>query len=249
MFYLVVGGKVNFILNGNAFVIEDNELFVVPPNCTVVFDAASGPASVYWVSFWGAVPKTYLDLSNLNVKTPVFKCANDTIRTYIETLVNECEPEKHSGSAKAIGYLYLVFSALLASQNRKLTDRQKMKLEYADKAIAFIRENYMNNIGVKEISNHVSLERTYFSTLFKSAIGISPVEYLIKYRIDQAVVYMMNPLLSISEIATLVGFSDLVSFSVRFKAVALQSPTEYRKKTMRTPAPYVASAFKDEQNR
>ena len=242
MLYFATSGKIKFVLNNNPFIVSENALILIPPACSFFFEAISGSASIYWVAFWGAAPKTYLDLANLNAITPIFKCANDMIRSYMKVLVNECKPENYSDCVKAIGCLYMIFALLTAPQNRKLTLNQKRKLEYANEAIAYIRQNYMNNIGVKEICGHVSLERTYFSALFKEAIGISPIAYLIKYRIDQSILYMQNPLLSITEIASLVGFTDLVSFSVRFKALTSESPREYRKGTTSAPH-YIASVF------
>lgn len=245
LFYFISRGKARFILNGNTFTLRENELFLIPPESSVSFMTETENTAIHWIAFWGTAPKTYLDLSDLTEKTPVFVCAdNNTLRNYFERLVDECKTETYGDSVKALGYLYLIFAALLMPQNRKLTNRQEKKLAYAREAVTFIHSNYMHNISVKEISEHVSLERTYFSSLFKEAIGISPIDYLIKYRIDQAILLMVDPTLTLTEIARMVGFNDPISFSIRFKAVTSQSPSAYRNHAL--PAPhYIKSVFED----
>lgn len=228
--YYIVEGRVRFNLNGKYYDVVKDELFLSPASYSSGFICDEGCKSVvYWVSFWGLKAKEYLDIANLTVYRPLYVCSDDTLYKHMKTLVEECGGYHAGGALKATGCLYMILADLASSSGRKLTDRQQQKALYAQKAVEFIRTNYMNDISVGDISRHVALNRTYFSSLFKEVIGISPIDYLIKYRIDQSIILMVNPLLSISDIATLVGFSDLVSFSIRFKSLTLRAPSDYRK--------------------
>ena len=228
--FLVTKGNVFFNINGEQYTVRANEMFLIPASYAAAYTSdPTNPAFVYWLSFWGLKAKIYLDLANLTIHRPVYSCCDDSIRQYYEILIGECRNHNEKSETKAQGCIYFILSVLLAATNRKFTNKQLSKFEYAQTAVNYIRENYMNDIKVSDISKHLALNRTYFSTLFKDIIGISPVDYLIRYRIDQAVVLMANPRLSLGDIALLAGFGDIVSFSIRFKALAMYTPSEYRK--------------------
>ena len=56
-----------------------------------------------------------------------------------------------------------------------------------DKIFEYINENYMYDIVRADVANHVFLESTYFSKLFKKNIGVTFYDYLLYVRITKAV--------------------------------------------------------------
>jgi AraC-like DNA-binding protein len=86
----------------------------------------------------------------------------------------------------------------------------------------------MTDISVEEIANRLNLDRTYFSVIFKKKVGISPKQYLLKYRMNIATTLLADNL-SVSVVARSVGYSDLYIFSKMFKRHFGVSPTEYLK--------------------
>jgi len=86
----------------------------------------------------------------------------------------------------------------------------------------------MNEITAKDVSLHLSLERSYFYRIFKKYTGSSPEQYIIKYRIKKATELIRYNKYSVTEIAEYVGIKDIYYFSRLFKKVMGVSPSEYK---------------------
>lgn len=70
---------------------------------------------------------------------------------------------------------------------------------------------------VASLAAHAGLSEYYFSRSFRSAFGISPYQYQLNKRIDEAFKLLSTGKLSVSEIAHLTGFADIHSFSKMYK--------------------------------
>ena len=78
------------------------------------------------------------------------------------------------------------------------------------------------------IAQEIGISKNYLSEIFHQELGISPWEYLTRYRINQAKQMLKTNDRNITEIAALSGFDDPAHFSRIFKAHTGQSPKEYR---------------------
>ncbi|MBE6974788.1 MAG: helix-turn-helix transcriptional regulator [Ruminococcaceae bacterium] len=97
------------------------------------------------------------------------------------------------------------------------------------KVLDFISYHYADPITVMDMSRLVALERSYFCRTFKSAVGISPKDYLTKFRLDKARQLLTETSIPIGKVAEAVGFQSFSSFSRLFTAQYQQSPSRYRK--------------------
>lgn len=93
----------------------------------------------------------------------------------------------------------------------------------------YITDNASSNITLDTISEIFFMSKYYISTLFKQYFGISPIDYLINVRIDNAIHLLINSSLPISNIATQTGFASLPYFSKIFKDRTDFAPTHFRK--------------------
>lgn len=71
-----------------------------------------------------------------------------------------------------------------------------------------------------------------WSRFFGGHTGISPIRYLIRYRVSVAC-KMLGEDLSVTETGIRCGFSDPTNFFVRFKQVTGLTPSAYRKTMLR----------------
>jgi two-component system, response regulator YesN len=109
-------------------------------------------------------------------------------------------------------------------QLRSVYSEQK----YMDKAISFIKENYHKDLNLAVVSNHISLNYSYFSHMFKEYIGQNFVDYLKKVRIDEAKKLLVQPEYKVLEISEMVGYKNPKQFARVFREIEGISPTEYR---------------------
>ena len=95
-------------------------------------------------------------------------------------------------------------------------------------AIHFINLNLNKNLTLKAIASNISVSSQYLSTLFKQEVGQSLTEFIAKNRLEQAKYFLKESSLSISEIASEVGYADLNYFSKVFKKHYGVTPSTYR---------------------
>lgn len=94
----------------------------------------------------------------------------------------------------------------------------------------FVQSNYQNRIMVQDIAEFVNVSERVCFRCFKNTIGMTPVEYLLQYRIQAAEELLLNTNYSITTISNQVGFNNSSYFTKMFQRHLHCSPKEYRKK-------------------
>lgn len=94
----------------------------------------------------------------------------------------------------------------------------------------YIHDRYMDEITLAEIAASASVSKSGALHIFQSGIHISPVAYLIQYRLSQAAEQLHATQKSVSSIAEETGFASSGYFCRKFKQYYHMSPNEYRQK-------------------
>lgn len=69
----------------------------------------------------------------------------------------------------------------------------------------------------------------YTSQFFKRQLGVSFLEYVLRLRLREATVRLVNSNDGVAHIASSCGFADIKAFNVAFKKHFHTTPSEYRK--------------------
>lgn len=94
-----------------------------------------------------------------------------------------------------------------------------------------IKEHYMENMTLKELSKKYYVNSAYLGQLFRKQYGQSFKDYLNNYRIEQAAALLLRTDKKIYEIAEEVGYHDLDYFINRFISVKGCTPAKFRKQS------------------
>jgi AraC-like DNA-binding protein len=97
-----------------------------------------------------------------------------------------------------------------------------------NKVLLYIHGQYKNKITLDELSRMIHFNKCYFVKLFRSLVGVSPYEYIINLRVNEAKNLLITTELSVNEIASLTGFLDTNNFIRRFRSRANMTPLQYR---------------------
>lgn len=113
--------------------------------------------------------------------------------------------------------------------NIKSRPRIKRIVEEAE---AYLQENYMNDITLKEVAARLYVSPQYLSRIFHEEQKKSFVEWLNTYRVEKAKQLLRENEEAISQIAEKVGYRDYKYFSNVFKKYTGLTPRDYRKKSL-----------------
>jgi len=93
-----------------------------------------------------------------------------------------------------------------------------------------IEDNYAKNLTLDKLSAMSCMSRFKFSRSFRNRFKQTFTSYLNSIRVKNAAELLINPNISIGEVARVVGYSSVTHFERVFKAVFGMTPREYRKR-------------------
>ncbi|MGN1098330.1 MAG: AraC family transcriptional regulator [Clostridia bacterium] len=124
--------------------------------------------------------------------------------------------------------LSLMLYELLLSLSKCIgsTDSSKLKLLPIIKAI---NERYAEDLSLDELAEIAGYNPTYTEKLFRSIYNTSPINYLIRIRIENAQKLLCSNLsMTVKEVGESCGFKDNSYFGKIFKKFTGLTPREYR---------------------
>ena len=93
----------------------------------------------------------------------------------------------------------------------------------------YIDAHFKEDLTLDTLSELTFLNKYHIVHAFKQYKGISPINYMIQKRLDEAKLLLSTTNLQISEIAYIVGFTSQSYFAQAFKKATNMSPLQYRK--------------------
>ncbi|MCF6312937.1 MAG: helix-turn-helix domain-containing protein [Verrucomicrobiales bacterium] len=102
-------------------------------------------------------------------------------------------------------------------------------LHFFAKAVEIIRRDFAQAVSIAEIATTVGQSLRQLQRQFRTALGISPQEFLIVTRIVAAQRMLEEEGLSVSEISQQCGFVDASSFTQHFRKRVGKTPASYRR--------------------
>ena len=187
---------------------------------------------LWWIYFDGKdVPRVRTELEAH--RNPVF---NHLDQHRVESLFQELwkltvrQPPAWEAESHAI--LNTVLAELFVSRSR-ITDWEHVlgkKTALSDKvrmAVDFIERMHFQSIGLKHIAAAVGLNLHHLARRFHEEVGMAPIQYLNRFRIEQAKRLLATTDKSVSEVSRLVGIADARYCSRLFRKLTGQSPHSY----------------------
>lgn len=108
--------------------------------------------------------------------------------------------------------------------------------ERLERAIAHIDAHFDGDLAIADIAKAAGLSEPHLHLLFRSALGTSPIQMVIRRRLNRALELLSSTSLPVKEVCFEAGFSDLNNFCKYFKAHTGLTPSRYRGKTEPRPA-------------
>ena len=212
LLHYVLSGKGVFLRDGVLNEVNAGDIFVIPPYQETFYQAdENDPWHYIWIGF---SPDEHTEdvFSSPVIHRPE---AEEIFRQ-----MRRCETMEGGKSAFLRSKIWEL-SSLLMEEKSPLPS-------YVEKALAFFHSEYANRITVSDAARHLNLNRSYFTTVFKQELGISPMEYLLNLRLQKAAELMQNHKVPPTVAAISSGFQDYCNFSKAFKKKYGVSPRAFR---------------------
>lgn len=118
---------------------------------------------------------------------------------------------------------------LLAHFLKNSTDKYEITDNRILKVLRYIRKHIDQNITMEEMIAICFLSKDHFIRLFKKEMGITPVQYINRKKIEKAQLMLITGSQSIKDIAYALSFENVYYFNRLFRKITGTTPLEYRK--------------------
>ncbi|MDB6041576.1 MAG: Transcriptional regulator, AraC family [Gammaproteobacteria bacterium] len=134
-----------------------------------------------------------------------------------------------SASMALLAQLAYVFDKAAAPESQPFRALSQPKLSLV---LEYIDSNLDHNVTLAELASLVELTPRYFCEVFRRAMGRPPHQFQIEQRIERAKSLLHRPLLRLSDIALMVGFSSQSHLNVYFRRIVGVTPARYRSEAL-----------------
>ena len=222
-------GEGSLEMNGKLYALKKGDLYLIPPTTPYTeTNSATNPYAYYCVAFYGGNCKTLLARAGLSAEQPVLSLNDKSIEDKMREIFELCKNNTFISLTKANVALFQLFCLLYERRESNYQQIKDVHQRNVELAQAYVHEHYQQDITTTEICKHLQLSRSYFCEIFKKVAGISLKEYIIYYRINEAMRLLIHSDLPSTKIAEKVGFNDYANFYRCFKTKTGKTPRVYR---------------------
>jgi AraC-like DNA-binding protein len=99
---------------------------------------------------------------------------------------------------------------------------------HVEKALAIMQGSIEGDLDLLALCERIQLSREHFVRLFSERMGMPPMRYYSRLKIEAARAMLSSTDLRVGDIADKLGFENQFNFARAFKRVSGMTPTEYR---------------------
>ncbi|TDF95802.1 AraC family transcriptional regulator [Paenibacillus piri] len=236
--HYIVAGRGTFRCMGHEYHLERGGSFFIFPGELVSYESdETDPWSYRWVGFKGSRADEYLYALGISQQQPVhatqqYRKMNALFRQ-LELTLHRRQPHCDMQSQ---GYLRLLLAEYAAQrlETDVPVEQSSGIQQQVEQAIRWLTLQYHQPISIEQMAQSLGYHRTHLSKMFKQHTGMSPMNFLLKIRMERAKL-LLQETLTIEQVASSVGFSDPLYFSKQFRKWFGRSPSDYRQDQSNNP--------------
>lgn len=230
LFY-VTGGLGQFFIEGNIHPVSPNDLIIVNPNVEHTEISLNANPLEYIVLGVEGLELSVSDEREERFCIVNFRNMRENISFYLQSMLREIE-------AKTPGYeticqdlleILVIHLTRQTDFSTTMAPIKKSSSKICSTVRRYIDEHFKENINLDMLAQLTHSSKYYMVHAFSEEYGISPINYMISRRINEAKQLLKNDDYTLSVISRMLGFSSPSYFTQTFKKIVGTSPNQYRK--------------------
>jgi AraC-like DNA-binding protein len=220
-----------FTLRNKRYVVDEHCMMLIPPNLMHIVEPLGQPESGHRVIHF-QVPEGSRALMALPEVVRVDHAGMETARALFGKLLDSAPEDAQARAWHQAGILcqLLAIYRTHACEEEQGEEGVHAGWSHVQKAIHMIQQqHHLPDCSLAAIAEGCRISPAYMSRLFKRTMGVSPVSYLNRFRVERAQSMLLNTDLTCSEVAERCGFASGVVFSKVFKRRTGDTPTGWRR--------------------
>ncbi|MEK8126509.1 AraC family transcriptional regulator [Paenibacillus filicis] len=230
--HTVVSGQGVFRCRHTDYRLGPGHSFIIFPGELVRYECSDeDPWRYHWAAFKGSHAEELLSACGITRHAPTALSArprrmHTLYRRLEQSLREEGQVRKELASGGVLRLILAEYSS--ASKVGEVRNQEGPIIErQIEQAIRWLTLQYYQPISIEQMAHSLGYHRTHLSKMFKQHTGLSPMQYLLKVRMERAKLLLQESL-TVEQVASSIGFTDPLYFSKQFKKTYGQSPSEYR---------------------
>ncbi|ACX63057.1 AraC family transcriptional regulator [Paenibacillus sp. FSL H8-0457] len=218
--HFVHEGTVRLEFDGKRVDLQKNDLFCLFPGRTYYYHLlpSDAPLRMSWLALDGSRVRPLLELAGLVPESPFGRqMISSRVEKSAECVIDALagvERWKPSVSLELHGLVY----GLLAGMVPDAASAEPTELAgWINECLDYMELHATEGISVQQVAEFAGVHRSYFSNMFTSQVGMPPLKYLQRIRMDKAKRLLTETDATITEIALSLGYPNLYSFTRAFK--------------------------------
>lgn len=229
--FFVINGHGHFTVDNKTFSISKNDVIIVNPHIYHREDSSQEGALEYIAlgieDF--LIQKENQEISYLYQN---FDRYHHDIATCLDQILTESQNKEYGYECVCQNLLNAILIKIMRHfRHQPYHSHIQSKTMNRDvrQIKTYLDTHYYEDINLEFLAKQTNLNKYYISHLFKDALGISPINYLIHRRLNVCQSLLKTSSLSVSEISEAVGFASQSYFTQTFKKYTHLTPNQYRK--------------------
>ena len=220
----ITKGSINADLGGEESVAGAGDVLLFPPHYRYRYSHLGGGTLEYlFVHFTGSYADSFLERLGLLPLPLLYRTENDfriaeSFRKLIDYTEGSSPFKKYELASVLEGLLLILADTVI----------KKAPTRTLEASLHMIHTSYHENLKIPELAKIENLSHSRYVELFRRQMGMSPMAYLIKLRMQAACSLLENTDIPVRRIARMVSYDDPHFFSKLFKRHVGVSPSEYR---------------------
>lgn len=160
-----------------------------------------------------------------------------TVLPLLQIILEELDRKNTSYEEICQHYLAILLLQIRRITGETFTISPPTGIPYeCEKIRHYLDTHFQESLTLEELAAMAHWDKFYFSHQFSSSYGISPINYLLRKRVEHSKHLLETTDYSITQIAESSGFSSQNYFSQIFKKTTGMSPRQFRKRAGKEPA-------------